>query len=153
MKENKEEKKIVEEEAIVINEKDIVNPEEVKLEETIEVEATEVIIEDAKVEENASNNEQGANMQVTEKEEAVEEVTSTGDTTEDTKGESIANPETEEAKKAIELVAILDIYYDQVLKIDITKGQAIADIYAQKGVKLTEARKKELIKAGVAELK
>ena len=120
-----EEKKVVEEGAVVINEKDIISPEEVKPEETIEVETPEVIIEKDK-----------------------EEVTSTGETQEELKGESTEAPEEKEEEV---LVAKLSVYYDKKIKTDIVKGKAIKDVYEAKGVKLTEARKKELIKAGVAE--
>lgn len=139
MKENKEENKIVEEGAVVINEKDIINPEEIKEEETIEVEAAEVIIEDAKQ----------------------EEVTSTGETQEELKGESIEAPKTEDAatietdpekEKKEELVAKLNVYYDKQLKIDIEKGKVIREVYEENGKKLTATRAKELVNAGVAEL-
>ena len=148
MKENKEEEKIVEEGTAVINEKDIINPEEVKQEETIEVEATEVIIEkqDAEQKENASNNEQGASVQ----DKKPEEVTSTGETTEDMEGESKETPGKPEKE---ELVAKLNVYYDQLLKMDITEGKVIKEIYEEKGVKLTKKRTEELIAAGVAEIK
>ena len=121
-----EENKIVEEGAVVINEKDIISPEEVKPEETIEVEAPEVIIEKDK-----------------------EEVTSTGETQEELKGESTEAPKDEKEEDV--LVAKLSVYYDKKIKTDIVKGKAIKDVYEAKGIKLTEARKKELIKAGVAE--
>ena len=52
-----------------------------------------------------------------------------------------------------ELVAILNVYYDKVIKIDITKGKLIKDVYAEKGEKLTKKREEELVKAGVAEYK
>lgn len=135
MKQNKEKNKIVEEGAIVINEKDIVAPEEVKEEETIEVEAAEVIIEEAKQ----------------------EEVTSTGETQEELEGESTVAPEEtkpdQEEKEEEKLVAKLNVYEDKLLKMDITKGKVIEDVYEQNGVKLTKQRIKELIAAGVAEYK
>lgn len=134
MKEEKEENKIVEEEAAVVNEKDIINPEEVKEGEAITVDTPEVIIE-GKTE----------NTEV----DKTEVVTSTGDTKEDTEGESKEAP----AKKEEELVAKLSVYYDKVLKIDIKQGAAIKDIYEKNGIKLTKKRAEELVKAGVAELK
>ena len=131
--EKKEENKIVEEEAIVVNEKDIVNPDEVKTEETIEVEAPKVIIEKE------------------EETEPKEEVTtSKGETKEDLKGESKVAPDPANKK---ELVAILNVYYDKILKIDITEGKVIKEVYAEKGEKLTKKREEELVKAGVAEYK
>ena len=123
-----EEKKIVEEEGVIVNDKDIIRPEEVKLEETIEVETPEVIIEKDK-----------------------EEVTSTGETQEELKGESTEAPKDD--KKEEVLVAKLSVYYDKVIKADIVQGKSIKDVYEAKGVKLTEARKKELLKKGVAEMK
>ena len=134
MKEEKEENKIVEDGPIVINEKDILNPEDVKLEDTIEVEAAEVIIE------NKTENTEVDRTEV---------VTSTGETKEAIKGEGEA---AQEKKKAAELVA-KEVYEDKLLKINVTAGAVIKEVYEQIGVKLTEARKKELIKAGVAELK
>ena len=135
-KEKKEKDKIVEEEAIAVNEKDIVNPEELKEEDVIEVEAPEVIIEKEEV------------------------ITSTGETKEDLKGEkgNTGDPKgeiTEDPKAANkkELVAILNVYYDKVLKIDITEGKLIKEVYAEKGEKLTKKREEELVKAGVAEYK
>lgn len=132
--EKKEENKIVEEGAIVVNEKDIVNPDEVKAEETIEVEAPEVIIE----------------KEEKETEPTEEVITSTGETKEDLKGESTEDPKAANKK---ELVAILNVYYDKVLKIDITEGKLIKEVYAEKGEKLTKKREEELVKAGVAEYK
>lgn len=127
--EKKEENKIVEKEAIVINEKDIVNPEEVKEEETIEVEAPKVIIEKE------------------EETEPIEEaITSTGDP----KGEITEDPK---AAKETELVAVLNVYYDKVLKMDISEGKIIKEVYAEKGVKLTKKREEELLEAGVAKYK
>ena len=130
--EEKEENKIVEE-AIVVNEKDIVNPDEVKTEETIEVEAPKVIIEKEE-----------------ETEPTEEVITNTGETKKDLKRESKAALEPANKK---ELVAILKVYYDKVIKIDITKGKLIKDVYAEKGEKLTKKREEELVKAGVAEYK
>ena len=136
MKEKKEENKIVEEGTVVINEKDIINPEEVKEEETIEVEAAEVIIEDAKQ----------------------EEVTSTGETQEELKGESTEDPKEEEEEQEKDnkekiLVGKLSIYYDKQLKLDILKDQDIKNIYEKNGAKLTKKRAEELVAAGVAEYK
>ena len=133
MKEEKKEENKIVEEAIVVNEKDIVNPDEVKTEETIEVEAPKVIIEKEE-----------------ETEPTEEVITNTGETKKDLKGESKAAPEPANKK---ELVAILNVYYDKVLKIDITKGKLIKDVYVEKGEKLTKKREEELVKAGVAEYK
>ena len=133
MKEEKKEENKIVEEAIVVNEKDIVNPDEVKIEETIEVEAPKVIIEKEE-----------------ETEPTEEVITNTGETKKDLKGESKAALEPANKK---ELVAILNVYYDKVIKIDITKGKLIKDVYAEKGEKLTKKREEELVKAGVAEYK
>ena len=64
--------------------------------------------------------------------------------------ESTEDPKTANKK---ELVAILNVYYDKVLKIDITEGELIKEVYAEKGEKLTKKREEELVKAGVAEYK
>ena len=133
MKEKKKEENKIVEEAIVVNEKDIVNPDEVKIEETIEVEAPKVIIEKEE-----------------ETEPTEEVIINTGETKKDLKGESKAALEPANKK---ELVAILNVYYDKVIKIDITKGKLIKDVYAEKGEKLTKKREEELVKAGVAEYK
>ena len=133
MKEEKKEENKIVEEAIVVNKKDIVNPDEVKIEETIEVEAPKVIIEKEE-----------------ETEPTEEVITNTGETKKDLKGESKAALEPANKK---ELVAILNVYYDKVIKIDITKGKLIKDVYAEKGEKLTKKREEELVKAGVAEYK
>lgn len=132
--EKKEENKIVEKEAIVVNENDIVNPEELKEEDVIEVEAPEVIIE----------------KEEKETEQTEEVITSTGETKEDLKGESTEAPK---AAKETELVTILSVYYDKLLKMDISEGKIIKEVYAEKGVKLTKEREKELLEAGVAKYK
>lgn len=136
MKENKEDETIVKEETVV-------KPEEVKAEET-----TEVIVDKqaAEQKENASNEEQDASVQDTKS----EEVTSTGETTEDMEGESKEAPGKPEKE---ELVAKLNVYYDKLLKMDITEGTVIKEIYEEKCVKLTKKRIEELIAEGVAEIK